>query len=47
DWLTEKIYRFGRLMDPNDLIESCCGEKFDAGYYTDYLEKKYSDIYGL
>ncbi|MBE5784388.1 MAG: carboxypeptidase M32 [Clostridiales bacterium] len=47
DWLTEKIYRFGCLKKPGELIENACGAAFDPGYYTDYLKEKYSAIYGL
>ena len=46
-WLTEKIYRFGCMKKPAELIENACGAPFDPTYYTDYLTKKYSEIYGL
>lgn len=46
-WLTEKIYRFGCMKKPAELIENACGAPFDPAYYTDYLTKKYSEIYGL
>ncbi len=44
DWLTDKIYRHGSMYDPSVLLEKCCGEPFNPGYFTDYLEKKYSAI---
>ena len=28
-------------------LENALGEKFDPFVYTDYLEKKYGEIYGL
>lgn len=47
DWLTEKIYRFGCIKKPSELIRDICGQEFDAKYYVDYLTKKFSDIYSL
>ena len=47
DWLTEKIYRHGSRYDPMELLEQVCGAPFDPSYYTDYLEKKFSEIYNL
>ena len=46
-WLEEHLWRYGQTMDPLDLLEKCCGAPFDPTYYTDYLEIKYSEIYGL
>jgi len=45
-WLKENIHRHGQLYKPGELLEKCCG-KFDASYYTDYLVKKYSELYEL
>ena len=47
DWLTERIWSKGSLLDPRPLLEQCVGGPFDPGYYTDYLTKKYSALYGL
>lgn len=46
-WLTEKIYRFGKLKKPNELILNACGAPFDPSYYTRYLTKKYRALYDL
>ncbi len=46
-WLTEHIYRFGSLKEPTALMEEAFGAPFDPTYYTDYLTKKYSDLYHL
>ena len=46
-WLGEKIHRWGSLKDPGWLVENACGGPFDPKYYLDYLEKKYTDLYGL
>ncbi len=47
DWLSERIYQYASMYDPKELFEKVCGAPFDPTYYTDYLEKKYSDIYKL
>ena len=46
-WLHDNIWRYGRSKDSADIIRDSCGEEFSATYYTDYLVKKYSAIYGL
>lgn len=45
-WLTEKIHRYGRMLDPKELVEQACGD-FDPTVYTDYLTEKYSKLYNL
>lgn len=45
-WLGEKVHRFGGLMEPAQVVENACG-RFDPAVYTDYLVKKYSELYGL
>ena len=45
-WFEERIWRHGCMIDPVDLFEGVCG-KFDPTYYTDYLEKKFTEVYGL
>lgn len=47
DWLGEHIYQYASLYDPNVILEKACGAPFDPTYYTDYLERKFSDIYKL
>ena len=47
DWLGERIYQYASMYDPDVIFEKACGAPFDPTYYTDYLEKKYSDIYKL
>lgn len=46
-WLTEKIYRFGMLKTPGELILNACGKPFDPAYYTRYLTEKYRALYAL
>ena len=45
-WLREHIHRHASFKKADVLFREVCGE-FDAKYYTDYLTKKYSDLYGL
>ena len=45
-WLTDKIHRYGRMLDPKELVEQACGD-FDPTVYTDYLTEKYSKLYNL
>lgn len=47
EWLHEHLHQYGALYHPSELIEKCCGKPFDPTYYTDYLEKKFSEIYAL
>ena len=46
-WNLENIWRHGKLMKPTELLEAVLGEPFDPAYYTDYLEKKYTELYSL
>ena len=46
-WLEERIWKHGGLYTPNELLERAMEAPFDPKYYTDYLEKKFSEIYGL
>ena len=45
-WLKEKVHRYGSLLEPAQLVENACGV-FDPTVYTDYLTKKFSELYGL
>ena len=45
-WLTDKIHRFGQLYTPEELILKVTGEELKSCYFTDYLNEKYSKIYG-
>ena len=45
-WLKEHIHRFASFKKPGQVFEDACGT-FDATYYTDYLTKKYTELYNL
>ncbi|WP_199614745.1 carboxypeptidase M32 [Paenibacillus alkalitolerans] len=47
DWLTEKIYRHGKVLNPAEVICNVAGEDLDPSYLTAYLEAKYTEIYKL
>lgn len=47
DWLTEHIYKYGKMLSPKEVIDNCCGMEFDPQYYIDYLTNKYTKIYKL
>ena len=45
-WLKEHIHRHASFKKPGQLFEEVCG-KFDASCFTDYLTKKYTELYNL
>ncbi|AZN41996.1 carboxypeptidase M32 [Paenibacillus albus] len=47
EWLTDKVYQYGKLRTPSELITSITGKSLDPDYLFRYLEKKYTDIYKL
>lgn len=46
-WNRERIWKYGCLKNPDELLETALGEKFDPLYFINYLEEKYSKIYNL
>ena len=46
-WLKERVFSCASMLDPDEWIRAVTGESLNVGYYLDYLERKYSDIYGL
>ncbi|WP_166241591.1 carboxypeptidase M32 [Paenibacillus turpanensis] len=47
DWLTEHVYRFGKLKTPNEIIREVTGEELNPEYLVQYLEEKYKPLYQL
>ncbi|MFQ6068453.1 MAG: carboxypeptidase M32 [Candidatus Bathyarchaeia archaeon] len=45
-WLTENVHHYGNLYDPAILIKKITGEEINVKPYLEYLNKKYSWIYG-
>ena len=46
-WNREHIWQHGCFYKPGELLTRVLGEEFDPYVYTDYLEKKYGELYGL
>ena len=46
-WLREKVQQHGGLYKPKELIERATGAAPSEGPLLDYLEAKFSDIYGV
>jgi carboxypeptidase Taq len=47
DWLAKNVHSHGDLYDPTDLIRRITGKKLDAEPYLQYLQEKYSKLYGF
>lgn len=45
-WLGEKVHRYGGLLEPADVVKNASG-KFDPTVFSDYLERKYTELYQL
>jgi len=45
-WLTKNVHSYGNLYDPADLLKKITGEKIDIKHFIDYLDAKYSKLYG-
>ena len=46
-WLKEKIHRKGRSVEPAALIKEVTGGSLSSDGFFRYLEKKYTELYGL
>jgi len=46
-WLHDKVQRHGGLMEPRDTVAAACGFEPNEGPLLDYLETKFSAIYGV
>ena len=46
-WLKEHVFSIASLTTPDEWIRAITGESLNPNYYLDYLEEKYSEIYGL
>ena len=47
EWLLEKVHKRGARYFAEDLMKKICGEGLNPDIYTDYLNKKYSEIYNI
>lgn len=46
-WIRDKVYQYGRIYKPSDLIKKAFGEELNIKYFVEYLNSKYSDMYEL
>jgi len=46
NWLKENVHFKANLYDPDEMLENITGMKLTAQPFIDYLEKKYSSIFG-
>ncbi|MDQ3777880.1 MAG: carboxypeptidase M32 [Actinomycetota bacterium] len=46
-WLTEKLYRWGRRLPPDEMLERIVGGPLDAEPYIRYLKSKVEAVYGV
>jgi carboxypeptidase Taq len=47
DWLTEKVYGYGKLMPPKYLVEHVVGEPMSAKPWLEYANHKFRSLYGI
>ncbi len=47
NWITENIHQYGSLYTETEMIKKVTGESINADYFLNYLNKKYSEIYGF
>ncbi len=47
DWLKSHIHQHGAVYLPEELVKKVTGEELTVKYFIDYLNNKYSDIYGF
>jgi len=47
NWLRMNIHSCGQLYSSSELIKRVTGEPLNPQYFTEYLVRKYTDIYGL
>lgn len=47
EWLSNKIYQYGKGLKPSEIIMKVTGEELNPDYLAEYLEQKYKAIYGI
>lgn len=46
-WLGDKIHKYGKMLEPKEILQAVTGEAINASYLTVYLETKYHQVYGI
>ena len=47
DWLVERVYGYGRLMRPKELVRHVTGTELSAQPWIDYATTKFTEVYNL
>ncbi|MDR1099660.1 MAG: carboxypeptidase M32 [Treponema sp.] len=47
DWLNNHIYRWGCRLEPAELLRKITGEQLSVIPFLEYIEKKYTELYGI
>lgn len=47
NWLDENLHHYGSMYFPQELIKQITGKALDYKYFTNYIIKKYSELYNL
>lgn len=47
EWLREHVHRFGRALEPKELLQRAVGGGMDPGPYLGYLDRKLEELYGI
>jgi carboxypeptidase Taq len=47
EWLRERVHRFGRTVDPADVVRRATGSALNPEPLLEHLEAKYRALYGL
>ncbi len=46
-WLKNNIHKWGKIYTPEELVEKVTGESLNPDYFINYVNNKFSTIYGL
>ena len=47
EWMRDHVFSCASILTPDEWIRKVTGEPLNVNYYLDYLEEKYSRLYGL
>ena len=47
DWMKKNVHHYSSLYDPAELVKKITGKDTSAGPYLEYLDNKYSDLFGF
>ncbi len=46
-WMKENVFKYANVLTPKEWLKKLTGEDFSAKYFLEYLNEKYSEIYGF